>query len=58
VYRYALEQGVFLRPLWNVIYFMPANVISEPEISLMTEVYWQGIEHAVRDLISADCYAL
>jgi adenosylmethionine-8-amino-7-oxononanoate aminotransferase len=49
VYRYALEQGVLLRPLGNVIYFMPPYVISEPEISLMAEVCWQGIEHAVRD---------
>jgi adenosylmethionine-8-amino-7-oxononanoate aminotransferase len=49
VYRYALEKGVLLRPLGNVIYFMPPYVISEPEISLMVDVCWQGIEHAVRD---------
>ena len=50
VYRYALEQGVLLRPLGNVIYFMPPYVISESEISLMVEVCWQGIDYAVRDL--------
>jgi adenosylmethionine-8-amino-7-oxononanoate aminotransferase len=50
VYRYALEHGVLLRPLGNVIYFMPPYVISESEISLMVEVCWQGINHAVRDL--------
>ena len=49
VYQYALGRGVLLRPLGNVIYFMPPYVITEQEITLMTEVAWQGIQHAVRD---------
>jgi len=49
VYRYALEHGVLLRPLGNVIYFMPPYVISEQEITLMTEIAWRGIQYAVRD---------
>ncbi len=49
VYRYALSRGVLLRPLGNVIYFMPPYVINEQEIELMAEVAWQGIQHAVRD---------
>lgn len=48
VYRYALSRGVLLRPLGNVIYFMPPYVITELEIELMAEVAWQGIQHAVR----------
>ncbi|MCQ8106151.1 adenosylmethionine--8-amino-7-oxononanoate transaminase [Methylomonas sp. SURF-2] len=46
VYQYALSQGVLLRPLGNVIYFMPPYVISEAEIALMAEVAWQGIQLA------------
>jgi len=49
VYQYALGRGVLLRPLGNVIYFMPPYVITEQEIVLMIEVAWQGIQHAVRD---------
>jgi len=49
VYRHALRRGVLLRPLGNVIYFMPPYVISEQEIELMAEVAWQGIQLAVQD---------
>lgn len=49
VYRYGLEHGVLLRPLGNVIYFMPPYVITEEEIALMSEVAWQGIQYAVSD---------
>lgn len=49
VYKHALEQGVLLRPLGNVVYFMPPYVISENEIELMTDVAWQGILKAVKD---------
>ncbi len=47
VYQYALRQGVLLRPLGNVIYFMPPYVITEAELELLGEVAWQGINHAV-----------
>lgn len=49
VYRYALGRGVLLRPLGNVIYFMPPYVITEQEITLMIEVAWQGIQYAVME---------
>ncbi len=49
VYRYALSRGVLLRPLGNVIYFMPPYVITEQEIQLMADVAWQGIQLAVQD---------
>ncbi len=49
VYRHALSKGVLLRPLGNVIYFMPPYVINEQEIQLMTDVAWQGIQLAVQD---------
>jgi adenosylmethionine-8-amino-7-oxononanoate aminotransferase len=49
VYEYALGRGVLLRPLGNVIYFMPPYVITEQEIALMIEVAWQSVQYAVRD---------
>lgn len=49
VYQYALSKGVLLRPLGNVVYFMPPYVITEREIELMAEVAWQGIQIAVQD---------
>ncbi|MDD2761015.1 MAG: adenosylmethionine--8-amino-7-oxononanoate transaminase [Methylomonas sp.] len=49
VYQYAISQGVLLRPLGNVIYFMPPYVINEQEIELMADVAWQGIQLATQD---------
>jgi adenosylmethionine-8-amino-7-oxononanoate aminotransferase len=49
VYQYALSKGVLLRPLGNVIYFMPPYIINAAEIQLMAEVAWQGIQYAVQD---------
>jgi adenosylmethionine---8-amino-7-oxononanoate aminotransferase len=49
VYRHALEQGVLLRPIGNVIYFMPPYVVSTDEIDHMVEVARGGIEAATCD---------
>ncbi len=49
VYQHALSRGVLLRPLGNVIYFMPPYVISEKEIELLARVAWEGIEQAALD---------
>ena len=49
VYRHALERGVLLRPIGNVVYFMPPYVINADEISLMTRVAVEGIDLAARD---------
>jgi adenosylmethionine-8-amino-7-oxononanoate aminotransferase len=49
VYRKALELGVLLRPLGNVIYFMPPYVIAPDEIRLMIEVAGTAIDHATGD---------
>jgi adenosylmethionine-8-amino-7-oxononanoate aminotransferase len=46
VYTHGLERGVLLRPIGNVIYFMPPYVINEEEIRLMVEVAREGIELA------------
>ncbi len=43
VYRHALERGVLLRPVGNVVYFMPPYVITPEEIDLMVDVAREGI---------------
>ena len=43
IYRYGLEHGVLLRPLGNVIYFMPPYIISYDEIDQMVETAYEGI---------------
>ena len=49
VYRHALEHGMLLRPIGNVIYFMPPYVVSPDEIELMVKVAREGIELATCD---------
>ncbi|MEE4175028.1 MAG: adenosylmethionine--8-amino-7-oxononanoate transaminase [Xanthomonadales bacterium] len=46
VYEYALANGVLLRPIGNVVYFMPPYVINEAEIAQMAEVAMDGIDRA------------
>ncbi|HEO98334.1 MAG: adenosylmethionine--8-amino-7-oxononanoate transaminase [Campylobacterales bacterium] len=46
VYRYALSQGVLLRPLGHVVYFMPPYTITYEEIDKMVDVAWKGILQA------------
>jgi adenosylmethionine-8-amino-7-oxononanoate aminotransferase len=46
VCRHALERGVLLRPIGDVVYFMPPYVITPEEIDLMVEVAREGIELA------------
>ncbi len=49
VYRHALARGVLLRPVGNVVYFMPPYVITPEEIDLMVGVAEGGIALATRD---------
>jgi len=48
VYQYALAHGVLLRPLGNVVYFMPPYVIAPDEIALLAEVALSGIDQATQ----------
>ncbi|MFQ5994761.1 MAG: adenosylmethionine--8-amino-7-oxononanoate transaminase [Acidiferrobacterales bacterium] len=43
VYQYALGKGALLRPLGNVIYFMPPYVITPDEIDMLADIAWEGI---------------
>jgi len=47
-YLHGLDHGVLLRPLGDVIYFMPPYVISEDEIDFMVDVAAKAIDVAVR----------
>ena len=47
VYRHALTEGALLRPLGDVIYFMPPYVITPEQIAHLGRVAAEGIERAV-----------
>jgi adenosylmethionine---8-amino-7-oxononanoate aminotransferase len=49
VYTHALGRGVLLRPVGNVVYFMPPYVITPEEIDLLVDVAREGIEAATCD---------
>lgn len=49
IYRHGLERGVLLRPIGNVVYFMPPYVITPDEIDLMVQAAREGIELATCD---------
>jgi len=46
IYRHALARGVLLRPIGNVVYFMPPYVVDAGEMDLMVDVAAEGIELA------------
>jgi adenosylmethionine-8-amino-7-oxononanoate aminotransferase len=46
VYRHALSRGVLLRPIGEVVYFMPPYVITPDEIALLGRVAAEAIEVA------------
>ena len=49
VYQHALTRQALLRPLGNVVYFMPPYVITEEQIRHLAQVATEGIELAVKD---------
>jgi adenosylmethionine-8-amino-7-oxononanoate aminotransferase len=44
VFDYALSNGVFLRPLGNVVYFMPPYIISYEQIDKMMDVAYEAVK--------------
>lgn len=44
VYNYGLEKGVLLRPLGNVVYFMPPYIITNEEIDKMMNTAYDAIK--------------
>ncbi|HSC48502.1 MAG TPA: adenosylmethionine--8-amino-7-oxononanoate transaminase [Gammaproteobacteria bacterium] len=49
VYQHGLKRGVLLRPIGNVIYFMPPYVITPEEIGFMAQVAAEGIDLATKN---------
>jgi adenosylmethionine-8-amino-7-oxononanoate aminotransferase len=49
VYRHALRHGALLRPVGNVVYFMPPYVIEPEEIDFLARIARSGIEAATCD---------
>jgi adenosylmethionine-8-amino-7-oxononanoate aminotransferase len=49
IYKHALSRGVLLRPIGNVVYFMPPYVITPEEIDLIVSVAREGLELATCD---------
>lgn len=49
IYRHSLKNGVLLRPIGNVVYFMPPYIVDEAEMDLMVQVAADGIELATCD---------
>jgi len=49
IYEYALTQGVLLRPLGHVIYFMPPYIITDEEIDKMITVAYEGIRLLLKE---------
>ncbi len=44
IYKYALSHEVLLRPLGNVVYFMPPYIMSEEQLIKMTDVAYEAIK--------------
>ena len=49
-YRHALEKGVLLRPLGNVLYLMPPYVLSLKEAEKLCEILCEAVDVATRPL--------
>lgn len=47
-YQYALSKGALLRPLGNVMYFMPPYIITPDQIDWLANVAHEAIDFAVR----------
>lgn len=47
IYKIALKKGALLRPLGNVIYFMPPYIITEDEIDRMLTICKESVEEYI-----------
>ncbi len=45
IYNFALKKGVLLRPLSNIVYFMPPYVITKEEIDRVFQVAYEAIDN-------------
>ncbi|OGI25282.1 MAG: adenosylmethionine--8-amino-7-oxononanoate transaminase [Candidatus Melainabacteria bacterium RIFOXYA12_FULL_32_12] len=47
IYKEGLKRGAILRPLGNIVYFMPPYVITEEEITKLTDIAYDSIKAAL-----------
>jgi len=47
IYLEGLKRGVFMRPLGDVIYFIPPLIITNKEIETMVETAFKSIERVL-----------
>ena len=48
VYRHGLEKGVLLRPLGDVVYFMPPYTIAPEDVKLLAQTTLEALDLAVQ----------
>lgn len=46
VFQYALSKGLLLRPIGNVVYFMPPYIITPAQIKWMVNIAYEAIDRA------------
>ena len=49
IYKKALEKGVLLRPLGDVIYFNPPLIIEEDDMNFVTDIALECIKEIVNN---------
>lgn len=54
IYKIALEKGVLLRPLGNVLYFMPPYIITKEEIQQLMSITYESIEQYFQHIQSGE----
>ncbi len=47
IYRQGLKNGIIMRPIGNVFYFMPPYIITEEEIDAMLDIAYKTIEEVL-----------
>jgi len=55
IYKIALKKGLLLRPIGDVLYFIPPYIINENEIKFMVNTCFESIEeyfHKKVDLVN------
>jgi adenosylmethionine-8-amino-7-oxononanoate aminotransferase len=51
VFQHGLTRGALLRPLGNVVYFLPPYIITPEEIDFLATVASEGIDLATREKV-------
>ena len=52
-YRAALERGVLLRPLGDVLYWMPPYCVDDDALQLLADTTRAAIDHAIEEAACA-----